>query len=124
MRTLTLPLAAISAALLIAGCASGSSDPAPAAADQPASVEFVAYDMGYEPIEATVPAGTVEITLVNDGAAVHNVIIEELDDLNVAEAGPGETNAGTVDLAPGTYTIYCDIPGHRSAGMDRVLFVE
>ena len=55
---------------------------------------------------------------------VHNVLIAELDDLNVAEAGLGETGTGTIILDPGTYTIYRDIPGHRSAGMNRTLTVK
>ena len=31
--------------------------------------------------------------------------------------------AGKVDLKPGTYTIYCNIPGHRAAGMQATITV-
>ena len=37
--------------------------------------------------------------------------------------GQGETKAGKVNLTPGTYTIYCDIPTHREAGMQAKLIV-
>lgn len=106
-------LVGIVAAVVIAGCAT---------TDGPTALEFVAYDVGYDPMEGIVSAGTIESVLVNQGAAVHTVIVEGLDDLKVAKAGPDETDIGTVTLEPGTYTytVYCDIPGHRSVGMDRI----
>ena len=112
-------LVGIVAAVVIAGCA--TTDPEPAATtDGPTALGFVAYDVGYDPVEGIVSAGTIESVLVNQGAAVRTVIVEGLDDLKVAKAGPDETDIGTVTLEPGTYTVYCDIPGHRSAGMDRI----
>jgi plastocyanin len=126
MRLETLLPVLASAALFAAGCGSDARDSAAAgdAVGESSTVEFVAYDMGYEPTGATVPAGIVEITLVNEGAATHNVIVEEAGDREVVEASPGEAETGTIELEPGAYTLYCDIPGHRSAGMDRTLTVE
>ena len=37
---------------------------------------------------------------------------------------PGQTKTGAVTLAAGTYTIYCDIAGHRAAGMEAKLVVS
>ena len=37
---------------------------------------------------------------------------------------PNETKAAAVELAAGTYTIYCDIAGHRQAGMEAKLVVS
>ncbi len=35
----------------------------------------------------------------------------------VAELEPGQSGALTVNLKPGTYILYCNIPGHYMAGM-------
>ena len=34
-----------------------------------------------------------------------------------------EKDSGKVELAAGTYTIYCTIPGHRAAGMEATITV-
>src|SRR5690606_24318621 len=81
-------------------------------------------DLKYSQTSATVAAGEVEIVLTSGPSVEHNVVIEELDDEVVVEAGPGETASGTVELEPGTYTFYCSIPGHRQAGMEGTLTVE
>jgi plastocyanin len=84
----------------------------------------VAGDMFYEPTQLSAPAGTVEITLVNEGAAQHDLVIEELGDLELIPlVDPGDTVTGSVDLEPGTYTFYCSVPGHRAAGMEGTLTV-
>ncbi|GEM_PF-1239395 len=78
------------------------------------AIEFVAIDNFYTEAPETVPAGEVTFAIINEGLAVHNVVIEELGDLNVVEADGGEVDVGDVTLEAGeTYTYYCDIPGHR-----------
>ncbi len=82
---------------------------------------FVAVDIAWEDAPEQVTAGEVALTLVNEGAGVHNLVIEELGEEPVAEAQPGETVEGDTTLKPGTYTYYCSIPGHREAGMEGTL---
>jgi len=69
-----------------------------------------------------IPAGEVQIALSNDGAALHNLVFENgpsSEDLN-----SGETSTFDVgNLEPGTYTIFCAVPGHRDAGMETHLVV-
>jgi uncharacterized cupredoxin-like copper-binding protein len=50
-----------------------------------------------------------------DGAAVDGFELE-VDD--------SSSEVGTVDLEAGRYTFYCDVPGHREAGMEADLIVE
>ena len=77
--------------------------------------EFVAVDIAWEAAPATLPAGSSEITLVNEGAAPHNVTIEGVNgDEPIVTANGGETQTGTVELEAGEYVYYCSVPGHRA----------
>jgi uncharacterized cupredoxin-like copper-binding protein len=35
-----------------------------------------------------------------------------------------DDDEGEIDLAAGEYVFYCDVPGHRDAGMEGTLTVE
>ena len=37
------------------------------------------------------------------------------------KVNPGQTEVGTYDLPAGTYSLICDIPGHKEAGMTATL---
>jgi plastocyanin len=105
----------------VAGAEAGEEGEA-AAAEVPEDAQvFVAVDIDWAEAPQTVPAGEVQVALVNEGGIVHNVIIEELGDQLVAEAQGGETATGSVTLDPGEYTYYCGVPGHRPAGMEGTL---
>lgn len=81
-------------------------------------VTFVAVDIAYERAPDELRTGEHVFRLENEGALPHNVTVEELDDRTVVHVSGGETGEGRVELAPGTYTYYCDVPGHRLAGME------
>lgn len=85
--------------------------------DQGAKVEFVAEDIKFTNAPSEIAAGTATFELVNDGAILHDVTIEELDE-TVVKAEGGQSATGSVDLEPGDYTYYCSVPGHRDAGME------
>ena len=42
----------------------------------------------------------------------------------VEEVDPGKTGTATLDLKPGEYILYCNLPGHYMAGMWTILTVE
>lgn len=75
------------------------------------------------PVETSAGRHTVE--LVVEGSINHNVTFEGVNHGEpVVEAGGGETATGTLELAPGTYTYFCGVPGHRAAGMEGTLVVD
>ena len=46
------------------------------------------------------------------------------DDLHIVHVDPGETATGSFTIdEPGTYTVYCALPGHREAGQEATLEV-
>lgn len=69
--------------------------------------------------------GPVTVELINEGSALHNFRIDQaVSDDKKVEADAGETATGELLLFGGTeYTYYCDIPGHRSQGMEGTLQV-
>jgi uncharacterized cupredoxin-like copper-binding protein len=80
----------------------------------PVSLMEFAIDMPTE-----LPAGPTTFEITNDGTIEHNFEVEgqgievELPE-NLA---PGASGTLTVDLAPGTYEVYCPVGNHRGEGM-------
>ena len=88
------------------------------------SVEISMVDLAFEPNDLTIPADTdVSIVLTNHGVAPHNFYFDDLD-VHSDTLRPGDKATLTVNLPAGTYTFYCNIPGHRQAGMVGTLVVE
>jgi glucose/arabinose dehydrogenase/plastocyanin len=87
------------------------------------SPEIEMVDLAYRPDAFTIAADTpTDVRLVNTGAALHTFVIDELK-IKV-EVQPGKDGSVEIDAPAGTYTFYCDIPGHREAGMEGTLTVE
>jgi plastocyanin len=87
-------------------------------------VAFDGADLTFTPKEATAPAGPVAITLKNVGAIQHNLVIEGHPEFKKLDVAPGGSATGTFDAKPGTYVLFCDIAGHRPAGMESKLIVS
>ncbi len=150
-----------------ASAASARSD-CPAAKTAGTLVTFTARDMGnrssmgntgmrpmfFTPRAASVPAGSLTLTLINAGSRPHELLVlplaagkaagqrsigtdgktAEADSLGeVAPVCPTDTGADgtvpggisqiTLTLAPGTYEIVCNRPGHYARGMYATLTV-
>jgi plastocyanin len=78
-------------------------------------------EMKFTPDPIDLPRTDARLRIVNDGAVPHSFIVPELG------KGTPDLDAGaemTLDLTAvpaGTYTVICDIPGHREAGMETTL---
>jgi len=70
-----------------------------------------------------VDAGTVIFQVTNDGVIVHALAIDGLD-VSTDVLTPGETQFLTVDLAPGTYTLYSPVGEDLRRGMEAQLTVR
>jgi uncharacterized cupredoxin-like copper-binding protein len=90
----------------------------------PPNVTITAFDLGFRENPVTVPAGRVRIALVDDGQLTHTLVIDGVPSFKRLEVrSKGDRAVGTANLTPGTYTFYCDVPGHRQAGMQGTLTV-
>lgn len=82
-------------------------------------------DIAYDATSLSSKPGKVTIDFTNPSALEHDVAIEgEGKEIAGSELiAQSETSVST-ELAPGTYTFYCTVPGHREAGMEGTLTVK
>ena len=88
------------------------------------SVQVTATEFAFDPNEISVEAGEVSFELMNDGSAPHAL---EVEGNGVEESSDtidgGESTTLDVELAEGTYEIYCPVGDHRERGMEGTLTV-
>ncbi len=88
--------------------------------------EYTIRESNFELDPATITANkgdTVRITVIND-QGTHNLFIEEYNQrVNVVPAGTTQVMEFVADKA-GTFDMWCEVPGHRNAGMEGQLIVS
>jgi uncharacterized cupredoxin-like copper-binding protein len=73
----------------------------------------------------TLSAGSYAFEVKNDGHIPHDFVVQGNGvDERTPTIQPGKSATLKVDLKPGTYDVYCSIPGHKQAGMDVKLTVS
>ena len=73
--------------------------------------------------ELSIPADTeVTVSLPNEGVTLHNFSIDELG-ISV-DIAPGATEETVINAPAGEYEYYCNVPGHKPAGMLGTLTVQ
>lgn len=83
------------------------------------SVELSEFSIAPEPL--AVPAGG-SLSVANAGSVAHDLNVEGLTTPELAPGDDAVLDLSTLD--PGTYSVYCQIAGHREAGMESELVVE
>jgi uncharacterized cupredoxin-like copper-binding protein len=104
------------------GGGSGSTPTAPANPDLTVHAEEIKFDQK----AYSVRGGEVKIAYPNDGTQTHTLIVQSPQGDKVGEklrVAPGKETGGVYQLPAGQYTLYCDITGHREAGMVATLTV-
>lgn len=81
--------------------------------------------MRFGPQTLTAAAGEeLTVNLQNNGAIEHNFAIDAADVDEDVDGGAEEEITFTAPSEAGEYEIYCNIPGHKEAGMVATLVVE
>jgi len=78
---------------------------------------------------ATAKPGPVTITMGNKSGTLHNIALQQGTGPSGAILGAGKivttgVSTFTANVKAGTYTYFCQVPGHRAAGMDGTLTVK
>ncbi len=80
--------------------------------------------LSYATDKASAKPGSVKFVMPNKAPIQHNLAIKG----PVKGAGPivgsGGTSSFTANLKPGTYTFFCQVPGHEAGGMKGTLTVK
>jgi nitrite reductase (NO-forming) len=88
------------------------------------TIEVAGRNFAFEPAQLSVDVERFNVAFTSEDA-FHTFVIEDAGgDTVVAAARGAETDRGGVELAPGRYVFYCDVPGHRAAGMEGTIAVE
>ncbi|MBV9493119.1 MAG: hypothetical protein JOZ54_02650 [Acidobacteria bacterium] len=86
-------------------------------------VEVTEYAIRIPP---QIPAGHQTLTITNSGKEKHGLVLES-DGHEYALPEPlarGAKGSLNVDLKPGTYNVYCPVPGHKEKGMSTTVVVK
>lgn len=106
--------AVVTGALALGACSGGGEAKVP----DDANVVVGALDsLTFDAKSYTAPAGEVKIAYVNKGAVGHTLLVVSPEAKQLGERleiGARGVDSGTYTLEPGTYTLFCDIPGHSS----------
>ncbi len=122
-RLLLVPLLAVLA--VVAGC--GGDDDAAAPPDlgeTDDALEVLAQDISFPNGTYAADAGRVGIVYENVGNIRHTLVIDGVEGFELDVNKKGDVDQAAVDLEPGTYSLFCDIPGHKAAGMIADLIVS
>jgi plastocyanin len=127
LRSNAMSVVAVSAlvAILLGVSACGGT----AAAGPPSgAIQVTMTEYAFKPSNLQLKTGTATFYLVNSGSQQHDMVIADAGGKVMARSElvyAGNTATFTVSNLPaGTYTIYCDVPGHRESGMSGKLTVE
>jgi uncharacterized cupredoxin-like copper-binding protein len=74
--------------------------------------------------ETTLKAGKYTFEVKNEGKVPHDLVVKGAGmQEGTPTIAPGKSESLTVDLKPGSYELYCSIPGHKQLGMDQKVTV-
>jgi plastocyanin len=124
MRTTPLLGAALAAVLALGACAADDGA-APVPRGDDATLLVVGQDnLHWSEDSYEVRAGEINVVLTNAGSVPHTLLItdDQGQDMGI-RLSVGRRDEGTVTLEPGSYVIWCDVPGHLQAGMEAPLTV-
>lgn len=87
---------------------------------------IVVRDFELDPASVSVAGDTIAFEVRNEGPTVHNVKVRDQAGITLfgsRDLREGESETVMHEIAPGTYDLYCSLPGHESLGIKGTLTV-
>ena len=123
-RLRTNALVAFALLIAVTGVASCSSDGSSSGVPGATFTVHAKDNNKFDKSQYTAKAGNLTIGYKNDGQLLHTLLIEGHPEFKLSVARNQPSTSGAIALPPGTYTMFCDIPGHREEGMVAQLSVQ
>jgi uncharacterized cupredoxin-like copper-binding protein len=118
----------VTAVLVLAGCGGGGGTASYKEPVGPAisTVTIESGNLFFKPKTVTLtPPGIYELKLANTQTGEHTLVFgDKVPGFRLDVMGPGSTQQAKIDLKAGSYTFWCDLPGHRAAGMEGKITVQ
>ena len=119
----TLVVAGLLAGVLLTACGGGGGGGQPAG-----SIKVTMTEFKFDPSSLSESSGKLVFYLVNAGTVSHDMAIRDASGTTIGRSeliSAGDTFVFTLDtISAGTYTYFCDQPGHEASGMHGQLTVS
>ena len=115
LRTVFAALIAVSA---LSACGGGSSAPAETIPADAGLVVKSVKSIRFDASEYSATAGEIKVAFSNEDTVRHTFLVVQdgvkVPDFKLVVPEKGALDVGNINLAAGSYTLICDVPGHQN----------
>ena len=110
--------AALVAIFALSACGGGTSAPAQTIPSDAGLIVRNVKSIRFDKSEYSAAAGNVKVVTVNEDTVRHTLLIikdgVKVPNFKLVVAEEGAIDVGEINLAAGSYTLICDVPGHQN----------
>ena len=110
--------AALVAIFALSACGGGTSAPAQTIPSDAGLIVKNVKSIRFDKSEYSAAAGNVKVVTVNEDTVRHTLIVVKdgvkVPNFKLVVAQEGAIDVGEINLAAGSYTLICDVPGHQN----------
>ena len=110
--------AALVAIFALSACGGGTSAPAQTIPSDAGLIVKNVKSIRFDQSEYSAAAGNVKVVTVNEDTVRHTLLIikdgVKVPNFKLVVAQEGAIDVGEINLAAGSYTLICDVPGHQN----------
>lgn len=115
LRTVFAALIAVSA---LSACGGGSSAPTETIPSDAGLIVRNVKSIRFDKSEYSAAAGDVKVVTVNEDTVRHTLLVVKdgvtIPNFKLVVPQEGAIDVGVINLAAGSYTLICDVPGHQN----------
>jgi plastocyanin len=110
--------AALIAVFALSACGGGSSAPTETIPSDAGLIVRNVKSIRFDKSEYSAAAGDVKVVTVNEDTVRHTLLVVKdgvtIPNFKLVVPQEGAIDVGVINLAAGSYTLICDVPGHQN----------